>query len=317
MVARFDWRNSSLKLLAVLLAFVLWVYVSNDQNPVREKILTVALEHNDPGGGYLIMGGLPESVKVRVQGNRSQLANLSPVDFRAAVSVPEGKTGDFSLPVQVSAPAGLSVVQVTPEEVRASIDRIVDKQLPVAVSLQGTPAQGFTALAPVYQPPTVTARGPSRVLNEISQATAVINIQSAAKDVDQIAQLSTGSSNVSLNPSSVRVVIPLVSATASKTVSVLPGLTGTPAEGFAVKRSYAAPEAVQVLGPAEAIGQLTSIRTEPVDIQGANKNLSVEVGIIKPEGITAVNPGRVRVQVEIMKTEAPAGGQPGGEQPRP
>lgn len=316
-MARLDWRNNSIKLLALLLAFVLWVYVSNEQNPVREKILTVTLEHTGLSSPFLITGGLPESVKVRVQGNRNQLANLAPVDFRAVVNIPEGKTGDFSLPVQVSTPAGLRVAQVTPEEIRVSVDRILERQISVAVSLRGTPAQGFTALAPVYQPSTVTAKGPSRVVNEISQATAVVDIQNAAKDVEQNTSVNVGASSVSLSPSSVRVVVPIVSATASKTVSVLPNLTGSVANGYIIKRSYAEPETAQVLGPAEVIGAITSIRTEPVDIQGIDKNLTKEVGLVKPQGVTGVNPGRVKVQVEVTKAESPPQPSGGGDQPKP
>jgi len=287
-------------LLSLLLAFALWIYVSNEQNPVREKVLNISLEETGLAQNLVIIGGMPESVKVRVQGNRNQLTNLAPVDFKAVVNIPEGKTGDFTVPVQVSTPTGLRVAQVIPDEVRLSVDRLVEKQIAVAVSLRGTPAQGYTALAPVYQPDSVVARGPSRVINSISQATALVDIQAAAKDVEQTLQVSVGSSNVTLNPPAIRVVVPIVSAVATKTVPVLPQVTGSPAAGFAVKRTNAEPMTVQLSGSAEALDAISNIKTEPVDIQGVDKNITKEVGLAVPQGVS-VQPGKVKVQVEVSK----------------
>jgi len=304
-VARLDWRKNSIKLLSLLLAFVLWVYVSNEQNPVREKILNVNLENKGLAQNYIITGGIPESVRVRVQGNRNQLANLVPADFRAVVNIPEGKTGDIALPVQVTSPPGLRVAQVSPEEIRITVDRLVDRQVAVAVSLRGTPAPGYTALAPASQPDVVIVRGPSRVVNEINQATVAVDIQSAVKDVEQTVPVNVGQHNVSLSPSSVRVVIPIVSETVTKTVPVLPQLTGSPADGFTVKRSYAEPATVQLSGLADVLGAITNIKTEPVDIRGVDKNLSRDAGLAPPQGVTGVQPNRVIVRVEIEKEEAP------------
>lgn len=304
-MARLDWRNNSIKLLSVLLAFILWVYVSSEQNPVREKIVSVNLGHTGLGQNYLIAGGLPEAVKVRVQGNRNQLNNLVAGDFKAVVHIPEGKTGEISLPVQVTSPAGLRVTQVTPEEVRVSVDRIEERLVSVAVSLKGSPAQGYTALAPVYSPSTVLVRGPGRVISEINQVTAVVDITSAVKDVEQGVPVSAGNQNVSLSPAVVRVVVPVVSTAATKVVPVLPNITGSPAAGFAVRRSYTEPATVQISGPPEMLEDITGVRTVPVDIQGINQNLAKDAGLVTPQGITAVSPQRVRVLVEVGSDDSP------------
>lgn len=304
---RLDWQHNSIKLLSVLLALVLWVYVSNEQNPVREKILNVSLERTGLSQNYLLTGAPPESVRVRVQGNQNQLANLAPEDFKAVVNIPEGKTGDFALPVNVSAPAGLRVTQVSPEEVRITVDRLVEKQIAVAASLRGTPAEGYTALAPSFQPNTVNVRGPAKVVNEIGQATVVVDVQSANKNVEQTLPVTVGpaNSNVSLDPSSVRVVVPIVNSLSSKTVPVLPQLTGSPASGVTVKRSSANPASVQIFGQAEVLNAISNISTEPVDISGIDKNLVKDAGLLSPQGVTGVQPGQVNVQVEVNKAEAP------------
>jgi YbbR domain-containing protein len=304
-LARLNWRNYSLRLLALLLAFALWLYVSNEQSPLREKTLTIDLEKSGLEQGLVISGGMPETVRVKVQGNRNQLANLIPDDFSAVVNIPAGRTGDLTIPVQVNVPTGLRLAQVTPAEVSLSIDSVAEKQVAVAVSLRGTPGQGYTALAPFYQPDTVVVRGPTRALEGIKQATALIDIQGAVQDVDQILQVSVGSSNVTLEPSAVRVVVPIVEMVPTKIVPVLIQVTGSPAAGYYVKNTVSDPVSVQLSGQPETLIPITNIKTVPLDITGVDNSFAIEVGLAVPQGVI-VQPSRVKVQVEVVKGEAPA-----------
>jgi len=317
-VVHIDWQRNSIKILSVLLAFILWLYVSNEQNPSMEKNINVNLEHTGLAQNYLITGGIPENVRVKVHGNKTQLANLAPGDFRALVNIPEGETGEVNVPVQVSAPPGIRVVQVYPEEVSVTIDLLVEKVIPVAVSLRGKPAQGYTAQVPVCQPGTVVARGPGKVVSGISQATAVVDIQSATKDIELNLPVSTGNLSVSLNPSMVRVTVPITGTDLSKTVPVQTQVTGTPAAGFTVARSFSEPATVLISGPADIISAITEVKTWPVDIQGIDKNLVKDVDLMPVPNVTSIQPGRVKVQVEVNKIEAQPQPQPddGGVAPQ-
>lgn len=310
---RLDWRKSSLKLLSLVLAFVLWAYVSNEQNPVREKVLNVNLEQSGlPANG--IVSGLPESVKLRIEGNKNQLANLSPVDFRAQVQIPEGKYGEVSLPVKVTAPTGLRVAGVSPEEVKVTLDRVVERYITVAVNVRGTPAAGFLALAPQYQPASVLVRGPGRVVNSLDHATAQVDIQGASANVEQNVPVSVGPVNVTLIPPEVKIMVPVVSSVSAVTIPVRPQVSGSPASGYVVKGSTAEPAGVQVIGSPEALKGISSVSTEAVDIQGLDKSLAREVSVLMPAGVTSIQPGKVKVTVEIAKAESgpspPATGTP-------
>ena len=317
-MARLNWRNYSLRLLALLLAFALWLYVSNEQSPLREKTLTIELENSGLEQGLVISGGMPETVKVKVQGSRNQLANLVPEDFSAAVNIPAGRTGDFTIPVQVNVPTGLRLAQVTPDAVSISVDSVAEKQVAVAVSLRGTPDQGYTALAPFYQPDTIVVRGPTKVLEGIKQATALIDIQGAVQDVDQVLQVSVGNSNVTLEPSTVRVVVPIVEMVPTKTVPVLIQVAGSPSTGYYVKSVVSNPVSVQLSGQSEMLISITNIETSPVNISGIDNSFTIDAPLAVPQGIS-VQPGIVKVQVEVVKGEAPASNvtnESGAEKPK-
>lgn len=303
-MAHIDWQRNSIKVLSVLLAIILWIYVSNEQNPTSDKEININLENAGLAQNYLITGGMPESVRVKVHGNKTQLANLAPGDFRAMISIPEGETGEITVPVQVSSPPGLRVVQVYPNEVSVTVDSLVEKVIPVAVNLRGKPPQGYVAQTPLCQPGTVVARGPSKAVTEVSQATAVVDVQSATQDIELNLTVTTGNLSVSLNPSMVRVIVPITSSALTKTVPVQPQVTGTPATGFAVARIISEPAVAQVLGQPESTGAVTEIKTEPVDIRGIDKNLVKEVALVPVSGVANIYPSRVKIQVEVHKIEA-------------
>lgn len=308
---RVDWQHTSIKILSVLLAFILWIHVSNEQNPATEKEINVMLETTGLAQNYLITGGMPESVRVKVRGDKTSLANLVSGDLRAQVNIPDGETGLLTMPVQISVPPGLRVAQVYPDEVSVTIDTLVEKLIPVVVNLRGKPLPGYTVQTPQCQPATVTARGPGEAMSEVSQATAVVNIESAAQNIDLNISVTAGNAKVSLNPAMVRVVVPISGVTfAPKTVPVQPQLTGEPAAGFTVSAIISEPAAVQITGPAETIDAIAEIKTEQVDISGINKNFVQEVDLVPVPGMAGVSPNRVRVRVEVraeVKTEAETG----------
>ncbi len=312
-MSRFNWRNNSLMLLSLLLAFALWLYVSNEQNPLREKVLTLELEETGLEQDCVVMGSIPQNVTVKVQGNRSQLSNLAPADFKAMLNIPAGKTGDLAVPVQVSTSTGMRISQVTPDIVSLTIDRITEKEVAVAVSLRGAPGAGYTALAPFYQPNTVVARGPSRVIDSIKQATALIDIQGAVADVEQNPQIGVGDSRVLLYPETVKVVVPIIEMTTVKTVPVAIQLTGAPASGYKVKNTTSDPVSVQLSGTPESLSTISSIQTGLVDISGAARNLINEVALAVPQGLNA-EPEMVKVQVVVIKEELPPAATPGDEE---
>jgi YbbR domain-containing protein len=145
----------------------------------------------------------------------------------------------------------------------------------------------------------------NRALEGIKQATALIDIQGAVQDVDQILQVSVGSSNVTLEPSTVRVVVPIVEMVPTKIVPVLIQVAGSPAAGYYVKNTISDPVSVQLSGQPETLITITNIKTVPLDITGVDKSFAIEVGLAVPQGVI-VQPSRVKVQVEVVKGEAPA-----------
>jgi hypothetical protein len=112
-----------LKLVAFAFAVGLWVFVATEER--TDAVFTVPLDLVDRPPGVEVSSVGVETVVVRAEGRRSLLRRLREEDFRAEVSLKSARPGRFVARIDtdnVSAPAGVRVVRVTPTEVRALLE---------------------------------------------------------------------------------------------------------------------------------------------------------------------------------------------------
>lgn len=115
-----DWP---VKVVAVVFAVGLWAFVVTEER--TDAVFTVPLDLVDRPPGLEVASVGVEAVVVRVEGRHSRLRRLHEEDFRAEVSLKSAQAGRFVGRIDtdnVSAPAGVRVVRVTPSEVRAILE---------------------------------------------------------------------------------------------------------------------------------------------------------------------------------------------------
>lgn len=113
------WR---LKLLAIVLAVALWMFVAAEDR--GEAVYTVPLRLSGIPPGLAVAAVDHDALEVRVQGRRSLLARLRDRDLRAEVQLREARPGGFVvrvLPENVAAPRGVRVLRVSPSRVRGTL----------------------------------------------------------------------------------------------------------------------------------------------------------------------------------------------------
>lgn len=116
-------ENWSLKLVALVFALGLWVFVVTEER--TDAVFTVPLDLVDRPPGLEVASVGVDSVVVRVEGRHSRLRRLHEEDFKAEVSLKSARPGRFVARIDtdnVSAPSGVRIVRVTPSEVRAILE---------------------------------------------------------------------------------------------------------------------------------------------------------------------------------------------------
>ena len=159
-----DWQ---LKLLALLLAVGLWLFVGTAQR--REIILAVPVEYVGLEGPFTLDRPRQETVEVQVQASRWAAERVSPTSVRVRVDVAGLSEGDnlvHLLPESVEAPAGVRVTRVAPAWATVRVVRAETKTVPVVARVLGQPAPTYVMRRVVVQPPTVEIRGPRTTIEE-------------------------------------------------------------------------------------------------------------------------------------------------------
>ncbi|MDN5347583.1 MAG: hypothetical protein PWP65_1147 [Clostridia bacterium] len=301
-----NWRqNFGYRIFSILAAVTLWLYVTGEQNPVGQNILSVPLETENLAEG-LVVAERPSEIQVRVEGRKNVIARLSPRDIQAVVDLRNARVGENRLPVKVALPEGVNLVNLNPAEVKVRIDRSSEVQLPLKVNLIGMPASGFKTMEPILKPSQVLVSGPEETLRSIGRVFVEADIDQARGHY--VAQLPVKVVDrdgrpmqrwVTVKPETAEIFIPVVRDQPSKIVPIRPKLAGEPAKGYVVRRVVLEPEVLEIFGSYELLATIDYLNTMPVEINGARKNIVSETNIDLPPGILLSSFPRVRVVVEI------------------
>lgn len=310
---QFSKRNLGIKALSLFSAFILWLYVGNQYNPNNEQVLAnIPLEFEALDEDLAVID-VPQSVNIRVQGNRLTGQKLTLQQVRASVNLNDVGVGENFVGVQVKVPEGYRLVSVTPDRVNIEIDEIREKQVPIIVDYLGKTMEGYNAMEPVLTPESLIIRGPRQLLEEVEEAFVEVNLQNLSKHYNQVLPprlLTSGGreffhKSLAVSPVGIEVFVPIVKELPSKEVSINPIIVGVPEEGYRIGRVVIEPSNIVVSGTPELLSKITSLSTEAIDIQGATKNINREVRVISPSGLTWSGSNRVKVLVEVMALPIP------------
>ena len=154
-------------------------------------------------------------------------------------------------------------------------------------------------------PARVTVSGPESVIVRVVAVRADVLIQTAGLDIDQdvslvpIDNLGNAMSPVEVTPPTARVIIAVSSDLQSRTLPINPILTGQPAAGFEIESVTVDPLVALVAGDADQLAELTEVDTDPIPMTGVSADEVVEVGLVLPTGVVAVNDEPITVTIAI------------------
>ncbi|MDD5541595.1 MAG: CdaR family protein [Acidobacteriia bacterium] len=160
-------HNIGLKLFSLFLAFFIWRAIASGD--VSEVGFTVPLELRNIPEGAAVVGDVVNSVNVRVRSSSEILKRLSSADMLAFLDLSGVSMGERTYPLaanNVQVPVGVEVVHVVPTHVKLTLEKTVDRMVPVNVRVRGNLA-GLGELLP--QPAQVRIQGPESHVKLITQ----------------------------------------------------------------------------------------------------------------------------------------------------
>lgn len=168
---KYIFNNLWLKLVAIVLAVLLWWAIAHD--PTVEAVITAPLEfHHAPENLEMSVEGATQ-VEVRVRGPERTVRRLTPADVQAIVDLSGARAGErtFDLTAkQVHLPDGVEVVQVEPSQVRLTFDRSATRTVEVRPRVIGSLVTGYHIANVTADPGTINIVGPARRVDDAGEA---------------------------------------------------------------------------------------------------------------------------------------------------
>jgi hypothetical protein len=159
--------NWALKVLAIAIAFALWVSVVGSER--RQMTTTAPVEYVGLANDLVLVGDPRERMDVQLEVTRWAAPRVTSGEVRVRVtlaSLPEGETIVPVTPADVEAPPGVRVTRITPSWVRVSLTRALEQALPVVPRIRGVPASGFAVSRVAAEPSSVQVKGPRTTIEQ-------------------------------------------------------------------------------------------------------------------------------------------------------
>lgn len=175
-------RRIHLPLFLVAIGCAVAVKVAvNEALQLTEVTLNAQVRYNLPEGVMILEP--VRTVEVRLQGERSEIATLTPFNVQVEVSIGEGELGRVAVTDErlvVRGPGDFEVVSKEPNFFTLTVERVERRTLPVKAKLNGEPAAGAVPGEPRVEPPTALVEGPSSRVGDLVELRAPVSLDGHA-----------------------------------------------------------------------------------------------------------------------------------------
>lgn len=308
MMKRFDELFSSrafLKVVSLVLAFLLWFYVTggSDTDIVRSYRLALQLR-NVPSG--VVIQRVPRDIEVQVAANRFLASNIIPEkDIVCYVDLQGFEPGRHTLPVKVSLSAGLKLISLNPSMVELRLDRTVEKSISVVPELPQI-MDGYVVRSIALFPSEVIVRGSESDIEKITKAVVtptLADLLSKEKRSFDVILEPRGHdwSSVTVLPDKVNLEAEVDIVKIKKEIPVIVPIEGEPHPDYLVTSIVTTPGTVILEGPKLTLDEIKAITTKPLDIKGITNNIEVQLPISVPKNVTLLGETNVTVRVSLKQ----------------
>ncbi len=314
-------RNWGLKLCSFLIAAVLWLIVTNINDPVgtfRVYNVPVVLQNTDlitnSGQVYEVLDHTDVIDVVTIQAKRSIIDSLDESNIIAVADVNE-LTNLNTVAIKLSTNKyndKLESIRGNIDNVKLNIEAEKTKTLPLRAVTIGTVKEGYMVGDISTEQNLIEITGPESVISQVKRATVTVNVSGFTNNIGTDSPIRLYDENDKIidvdsivkNINKVRVTVEILEL---KTVDINWKSTGIPGRGYmATGEIQAGRNSVTIAGRSKAIANINSIDIPEsvLDITGATENLETIVDLTDylPDGVILAEEdfkGRVNVTVVV------------------
>lgn len=324
-------NNWTLKLASVAIAFVIWLVISNINDPIIQKVYS-NVKVNITNGSYIESRGMTyrldsshQTVSVTLRGNSSKVTkrNDDIVVEADLTQIVDMDSTPIMVPVTVKCKdISAENITVSPTTIPIEIEERETKDFMIAVNYgDSVPGAGYEVGKIYANPEKISVSGPQSIVEKIDRVVANVSVEGMTVNSSKKADLVIYDKNqeimsdkeiqyltFDIGDSKVEVYVELWNTVSGITFTCDP--QGQPASGYTVAGIVTTPSEISLAGTADALetlkknGNQVEIPSRLVKIHSARENVECKIDLaeILPSGTKTVSnqAESIIVEVEIL-----------------
>ena len=300
-------------LISIVCAVVLWAYITTVVNPLTERTVSniqVELVNVDAlnDRGFTVSNGVPAFVEAIVSGSRSEVAALTPADFRATADIAGYRKGIARVPINITGPVNIEIIQLRPDAIEIEIVDLITVFKPVRLEFEEEFPPGMEPGFIQVIPEEMEVTGVAEVVDNVDyvrvpvpEGTLTEELLTVRLDVEVVDREGNIVYNAGLSQNSVEVTGMLCTV---KRVPLDIEILGQPNENVEVTYK-SIPTFVSIRGAASVVEGITEAQGRPVDLSEITSSTEIPLQDILgpglPEGVEIAEASRdASIKIEVQ-----------------
>ena len=296
-------RNFLKKLIALIAAFFMWIFVMAEQDPSIEGSYTVPLTMSN--APYELVAICDDkTIQVEARAPRSNFVKYDANAFRAYADLEGLEAGEHQISPKVIMPQGFELLETKPFIIKVKLDPLIEQQTPIILMTTGAVAQDVIISNIRKSMDMVTLVGPKSFVEQVNKVYGTLNLSNNTSSFEtQIPMNAVDANNnvvqrVRVVPSVITVSVDVDSGVKKKIVPIVPEISV--ADGWEINRISVEPTQMEIVGAESVVNSITSLRTAPFIVQTGQKFFRITMKLQIPDGVT-VKSDEVIVSAEIVR----------------
>lgn len=303
-------------LTAFILGMAVWVLAVTSTDPAEERPFTqpVPIEIISQDPSLVIINKVPEETTVVLRAPRSIWDKLYADNrsIRAFLDLSGITAGTHSLPVQIQVSyQPVKVISNQISYVEAVLERYQSKNMRVELITLGSPASGYELGESSVNVRNVTVSGPESKINLVKSIQGILQIENSSETVtSEIPLLAIDENGASvqglvISPSSISAKQVITQRGGYRTVVVKVTFIGHVSNGYRLSNITVTPPILTVYAEDPILIENLPgyIETVPLDLNGTDEDLDINLALNIPLGISLDGEPTVMVHVGVSPLE--------------
>lgn len=281
------------KILSVVIALVLWVYVIGEINPTTTKKLeniSVRLlnTENLASKGLVALDGESFFVNLTVEGKRADILSIKKENLLVTADLFGFGLGENYINLSVELPYGIRLISTEPSKLKVTIDELITANKPVVINYIGQLPEAIEPGQISVVPETLEINGARSIVDKVAYIGAELDVKSLEKEAkifnpyvsayDEAGELVT---KIKISSETIEVGARLMN---TKVVPLILDIVGQEQPELQIT-NIKVPDKIEIRGDMEMLETIEEILAEEIDVSHFTSSTEVPIKAFLPDGI--------------------------------